>query len=483
MVRSVEPVPWPAAARSRENPARWPSATLRWVAPDWEDAVPGRGLGAALLELLRDGNTPPFDPVCLAYAGHQFGQFVPTLGDGRAHALGVLATPAGRVELQLKGSGRTLYSRGGDGKATLGSVLREVLVSASLHHLGIPTSRGVAVLATGERIARERSRPGAVLARVATSHLRVGSFQYFACRGDTAGVQQLADLAIERHDPDLVGRPDRVPQFFARVVARQARLVALWQSVGFVHGVMNTDNMTVSGETLDFGPCAFLDTYRENQVFSAIDRQGRYAYGEQPRIAVWNLARLGECLLPLCGPDPDAALAVANAALADFGPRYATAWRRAFGAKLGLPGEGSQDEALCRELLGHVERGGVDFTVGFRALADLLEGEPATVKAWAALAADRGFAGWLSRWRARVLDGGADSASVTATLCAVNPLYLARNHLVEAAIDAAEERDDLAPFHRLLAAVSAPYAERTDAADLSRAPRPEERVPFTTCNT
>ncbi|MDB5317046.1 MAG: hypothetical protein JWO26_2246 [Rhodospirillales bacterium] len=394
------------------------------------------------------------EPLAMAYSGHQFGHFSPQLGDGRAILLGEVA---GR-DVQLKGSGPTPFSRRGDGRAALGPVLREYIVSEAMWALGVPTTRALAAVTTGEWVMRETALPGAVFTRVAASHLRVGTFQYFAARGDLEGLRILTDYAIARHDP---GASDR--EFFEGVVRRQARLVAQWLSLGFIHGVMNTDNSSISGETIDYGPCAFLDAYDPVAVFSAIDQQGRYAFGQQPRIAQWNLARLAEAMLPLFDADEEKAVAYAEEALGGFAATFQDAWLGAMGRKLGLTAATPDDAALVQDLLRLMAETGADFTQTFRQLGD--DVVPA------------GFEAWAERWRQRREAEPGWQALIRAT----NPAVIPRNHLVEAAIVAAVERDDFTVFEALLAATARPFDD-ADAA-FTTPPLPEQRVMQTFCGT
>ena len=439
------------------------------------------------------GNRVPdgAQPVAQAYAGHQFGGFSPQLGDGRALLLGEIIDRAGRRrDIAFKGSGRTPFSRGGDGKAAVGPVLREVLISEAMHALGIPTTRTLAAVATGETVHRERPLPGAILTRVAASHIRVGTFQFFAARRDTGRLRTLADHAIARHDPALAGREDRHLAFFDAVAQRQARLVAQWVSVGFIHGVMNTDNMTVSGETIDYGPCAFLEAYDPGTVFSSIDAQGRYAFGQQPGIAQWNLARLAEALLPLIDADEERAVTAATAVLERFPERFAQHWLALHRAKLGLRAVDADaasgdaaDRALANDLLRLMHGQRVDFTLGFRRLSAVLRGAP---QEWRALwGEDQAEAGdWLARWQARVATQGEAAHETADRMDATNPLYIPRNHLVENALDAAVESGDLRPFERLLAIVGAPYTERDADALAARPGTPEQTRGYRTfCGT
>lgn len=391
-------------------------------------------------------------PMALAYAGHQFGGFSPQLGDGRAHLIGEHIAPGGqRWDLQLKGSGRTPFSRGGDGKAALGPMLREYLISEAVAALGVPTTRSLAVALTGEDVRREAGRlPGAVVTRVAASHLRVGSLQFWAARGDHDTLARVVDYAIARHDADLVGQDGRVLAFFDRVTARQARLVAAWMGLGFVHGVLNTDNVALSGETIDYGPCAFMEAYAPGTVFSSIDHQGRYAYANQPHILAWNLAKLAESLLPLMG-DADAAIAVLNDRLSAVADLYHAEWLAVMRAKLALDGAQDGDAALATGFLAAMEGQGVDWTLAFRRLAEAETGDTTPLRALFADSAKLDL--WLPLWRARLRSDAA------AHLRAVNPLVIPRNHLVEAALQAAEQ-GDLAPFTALLAQVTDPYTDR-----------------------
>jgi uncharacterized protein YdiU (UPF0061 family) len=391
-------------------------------------------------------------PVAMAYAGHQFGGFNPRLGDGRALLLGELTDPAGRVrDLHLKGSGRTPFARGGDGLAAVGPMLREYVVSEAMAALGIPTTRSLAVVATGRTVRRETPLPGAVLARVASSHLRVGSFQYASASGDAALLRRLADVAIARHHPAAADAEQPYLALYEAVVTAQAQLVARWMLIGFVHGVLNTDNVTISGETIDYGPCAFLDAYDPATVYSSIDTGGRYAYGNQPVVTEWNLARLAEALLPLLAEDQEAAVALAVPALERFRPQYVAAFTSGWAAKLGLPA-GLDDDVvtpLVQRLLGLLHADHVDLTSFCRALAGAARGDVTPARdLFLDLA---GFDEWLATWRA--LDPDADAMD------RVNPVYVPRNHLVEEALTAATD-GDLAPLHDLLAAVTDPFTPR-----------------------
>lgn len=425
------------------------------------------------------------EPLAQAYAGHQFGVFVPALGDGRAILLGeVLGTDGVRRDLQLKGSGRTPFSRMGDGRAPLGPVLREFLVSEAMAALGIPTTRSLAAVATGEAVYRDRALPGGVLTRVASSHLRVGTFQYFAARNDPEAVRLLADYAIARHDPDLAATPapHRYRAFLERVALRQADLVAAWLMVGFVHGVMNTDNCAISGETIDFGPCAFLDAYDPSAVFSSIDHGGRYAYANQPRIAAWNLARLADCLLPLLAEAQEEAIAIAQATLAAFGERFRTAYRAGIVRKIGLDRPREGDAELAADLLARMAENGADFTLTFRRLAEAARDRAADGGIRPLFADPSAFDAWAERWRTRLAEEG-PAEQVAARMKRANPAVIPRNHLVEEAIAAAVERGDLRPFARLHAALADPYADRAPDDRYTLPPAPHERVTVTFCGT
>jgi uncharacterized protein YdiU (UPF0061 family) len=405
--------------------------------------------GVALLV----GTAPPDGarPIAQAYAGHQFGGYVPRLGDGRALLLGELVDRRGRRrDLHLKGSGRTPFARGGDGKAAVGPMLREYVMGEAMHALGIPTSRALAVVATGDQVVRETLLPGAVLARVAASHLRVGTFQYAAATGDPALVRELADYAIARHHPDVTEADHPYLEFYRRVVDAQASLVARWMLVGFIHGVMNTDNTTISGETIDYGPCAFMDSFDPATVFSSIDHGGRYAYANQPGIAQWNLARLGETLLPLIDEDTTAAVESATEVVRSFVERYEGYWASGMAAKLGLV---APDEPLVRDLLALLHAQRVDFTQFFRALSSHLRGSQAARSLFAESGA---FDGWVERWEALLPP---DRNAVAAAMDRVNPVYIPRNHVVEEAL-AAGTAGDMAPFHRLVEVLTSPFVER-----------------------
>ncbi len=440
--------------------------------PDGLDLLTGNALAA--------GTTP----IAMAYAGHQFGGYSPRLGDGRALLLGELHDRAGRRrDLHLKGSGRTPFARGGDGKAAVGPMLREYVIGEAMHALGIPTTRALAVIATGERIVRETLLPGAVLVRVAASHLRVGTFEYAAATGDRALLERLTAYAIERHDPEAAAAERPALALYEGVLARQAALVARWMHVGFVHGVMNTDNTTISGETIDYGPCAFMDRHDPKTVFSSIDHGGRYAYGNQPGILQWNLARLAEALLPLIDPDEERAIALATPGLQAFAERYHAAWREALDAKLGLAPAARVTPAA------DTLRGGlsplltaqrVDHTLFFRRLSEAARGDEAPVRAL--FAEPAAFEAWSPAWRALLPAEPAARRAAADAMDRVNPLYVPRNHKVEEALAAAQQ-DDLAPLHRLLEAITRPFDERSGLEAWAE-PAPAEAPPYRTfCGT
>ncbi len=410
---------------------------------------------------------PGSEPLAQVYAGHQFGGWVPRLGDGRAILLGEVTGDFGRRDIQLKGSGITPYSRNGDGRAWLGPVMREYIVSEAMHALGIPTTRALGAALTGEGVQRERRYPGAVLMRVAASHIRVGTFQYFAARGDTAGLRLLLDHCIARHYPNA----DGPMEFLAEVVAAQARLIAQWMSIGFIHGVMNTDNMAVSGETIDYGPCAFMDAYHPGTVFSSIDQQGRYAFQQQPNMAVWNLAQLATALLPLMDGDPEDAASEATQVLESFADHFSPEWMRLFRAKIGLVAQEDGDEALIIGLMSRMAGSQADFTATFTALT---QGD-----ASAHITDDGAWDSWAPDWTARLAREPDDPE---ATMTKANPVLIPRNHRVEEAIQAGIEGNH-APFHRLVDALTRPFDPRPEDLDLAKPPKPDERVLRTFCGT
>ncbi len=449
-------LPTPVAQPGRVALNR-PLAARLGLDADWLDSDEG-------LAMLAGNAAPPgAEPIAQAYAGHQFGGLSPQLGDGRAVLLGEVVAPDGaRFDIQLKGSGPTPFSRRGDGRAWLGPVLREYAVSEFMAAAGVPTTRALAAVTTGEAVWRETALPGAVLTRVASSHIRVGTFEFFAIRGDIDRLRALTDHVIARHYPDA----DGALGMLRGVIARQAETVAHWMALGFIHGVMNTDNMAVSGETIDYGPCAFMDAYHPDTVFSSIDRSGRYAWAEQPQVAVWNLAQLASCLIPLMGEDTDRAVTAATEAVHGFPALYQAAWMRRFGAKLGLADPHPDDRALVERLLTLMANAGADFTRTFRGLV--------TGEAAAEFGNPAPFLDWQRDWQARGPD--------LAVAAAANPVRIPRNHRIQAAIDAGVT-GDFAPFHRLVAAVTAPFDDRAEWRDLSAPPAGSEAVRVTYCGT
>ncbi|MEM6486904.1 MAG: YdiU family protein [Pseudomonadota bacterium] len=424
------------------------------------------------------------EPIAMAYAGHQFGNWVPQLGDGRAILLGEVIDRAGcRRDIQLKGAGRTPFSRMGDGKAPLGPVLREFIVSEAMAALGIPPTRSLAAVATGDRVYRETVHAGAVLTRVAASHVRIGTFQYFYARRDVEALQALTTHVLARHYPDLSSSEAPALALLERVMARQADLVARWMGVGFIHGVMNTDNMTVSGETIDYGPCAFMDAHRARQVFSSIDVGGRYAYGNQPQVAHWNLAQLAQALLPLLPGSGEAAVETAQATIDRYPDLYRDAWLGVMRRKLGLSAPAEGDGELFQDLLQVMEDNAADFTLTFRRLAHEADPDAAEMPRVGALFDDpAALDTWLARWRRRVADDPMAPSERSAAMRAANPLFIARNHRVEEALDAAED-GDLGPFERLCKVLAHPFDDQPQDAALAQPPRAEEAVSRTFCGT
>jgi uncharacterized protein YdiU (UPF0061 family) len=432
------------------------------------------------------GNLMPddADPIAMAYAGHQFGNFVPQLGDGRAILLGERVGRDGvRRDIQLKGSGRTPFSRNGDGRAALGPMLREYLISEAMHALGVPTTRSLAVVTTGEQVVREDLLPGAVLTRVAASHIRVGTFEYFAARNDRESVGLLLDYVITRHYPEARGAAVPALAVLEAVAQRQAALIADWMSVGFIHGVMNTDNMAISGETIDYGPCAFVDYYNVNTVFSSIDHAGRYAYGNQPAIAQWNLARFAETLLPLIDADLEKAIERATAVVGGFMPvfdaRLLTRMRR----KIGLAGEQEGDVELVRTLLATMQSAGADFTLTFRRLARCADEPADEASLLELLSPSSGIADWLRRWRERLASEPQNAVERAANMRRANPAFIPRNHRVEAALEAASTHGDFGPFHQLINILAHPYDDLPGCGEFEQPPAPGERVHRTYCGT
>jgi serine/tyrosine/threonine adenylyltransferase len=440
----------------------------------------------ATAALLFAGNRIPegADPIAMAYAGHQFGNFVPQLGDGRAILLGEVIDRSGqRRDIQFKGSGRTPFSRSGDGRAALGPVLREYILGEAMHALGIPTTRALAAVTTGEPVYRETILPGAILTRVAASHIRVGTFQLFASRGDVEGVRHLADHVIARHYPDAGDADSPYLALIEAVVERQAALIAAWMHVGFIHGVMNTDNMAISGETIDYGPCAFMDAYDPATVFSSIDRGGRYAFGNQPGIAQWNLARFAETLLPLIDGASDAAIEQATDIIRGFFGRYEHHWTEGMQRKLGLSTSEPGDTELIHGLLDAMKASGADFTLTFRRLCDAASDQKADTGVRDLFVDRQAYDAWAAQWRSR-LDRDPHSPSERAErMRGVNPAVIPRNHRVEHALNAAVEQGDFGPFEAILRVLERPYEDRPELMGYAEPPQDDERVLNTFCGT
>ena len=423
------------------------------------------------------------EPIATAYAGHQFGNFVPQLGDGRAILLGeVVGTDGKRRDIQLKGAGRTPFSRGGDGRAAIGPVLREYILSEAMAALGVPTTRALAMVTTGEHIFRETALPGAVLTRVASSHIRVGTFQFFAGRGETDNVRTLADYVIARHYPQAATAENPYRALLEAVVGRTAALVAQWLLIGFIHGVMNTDNTSIAGETIDYGPCAFMDQFHPGTVYSSIDRAGRYAYGNQPQMAYWNLARLAETLVPLLAADTQAAIAEAHAALDIFPGAFEAAYHAGQRRKLGLAEAHDGDPALFRDLLNAMAENRADHTNIFRHLSHAAAGEDDGAVA-AGFADPAAFTAWAAQWRARLAREGGPSPARSAAMLAANPAFIPRNHRVQAVIAAAEQFDDFTKLDELMGVLAQPYSDQPAFARFANPPAADEVVHRTFCGT
>lgn len=446
------------------------------IAPDWLASE------QALAVLAGNEVIAGSDPIASVYAGHQFGSWNPQLGDGRALLLGEIVAPDGaRFDIQLKGSGRTPYSRGGDGKAPLGPVLREYLISEAMDALGVPTTRSLAAVLTGETVYRDSALPGAILTRVASSHIRIGTLQFFAARNDIETLSAVVDYSIARHYPAAAASEIPALALLQAVVAAQAALVAQWQLLGFIHGVMNTDNMLLCGETIDYGPCAFMDGYDPATVFSSIDHGGRYAYGNQPGIAHWNLAMLAQALLPLFDKDPDTAVALAQPVVDGFGSAFVSAWRRGIGRKLGIGDLVEADDELVQELLALMESETSDFTLCFRRLAEIAGDQPPPVSVQPYFDFNPKWDAWLARWRKR-LDENTPAAERQADMLQTNPAIIPRNHRVEAALTAAID-EDMAPLHKLQAVLSRPFAPHPEDLEWAAPPGPEQGIHRTFCGT
>lgn len=469
---------------SRVTPARVPNPELI----KWNRDL-ARQLGAQT-ESLSDRELAEFftgqkllpgsEPIALVYAGHQFGQFVHQLGDGRALLMGEVVDPSGRRhDLQLKGSGRTPYSRGGDGKAPLGPVLREYLVSEALHHLGLPATRSLAAATTGERVFRDGALPGAILTRVASSHIRVGTFEYFAARRDLPSLKRLAEYSIQRHYPEIQNEPEAHLLFFREVGRAQVELVTSWMALGFIHGVMNTDNTSISGETIDFGPCAFMDEFRSDRVFSSIDQMGRYSYSNQPQIILWNLSRLGDCLVLLAGHEPRTTVERLNRELDALRTLSEERLASKMLKKLGILKDiQPQDRELVREWLHHLETQRLDYTLSFRKLADLLE-DGADSDSFEKTTT---FQNFYEKWHKRVRNQGLDTKTIMEEMNRVNPVFIPRNHKIEQVIEAGL-KGDFSLFHEMNEVLKKPYEEQEDFSSYKWAPTPEQVVRATFCGT
>lgn len=471
--QQAQPVAAPHLIKLNKTLATHLGLDAQWLAsPD----------GVAMLA----GNAFPAQaaPLAQAYAGHQFGNWVPQLGDGRALLIGeVVNADNERFDIQLKGSGRTPFSRGGDGRAALGPVLREYILCEAMHALGVPTTRALAAVETGEKVMRDGMEPGGIFTRVAASHIRVGTFQYLYAREDHDGIRALVDHVIARHFPQLMDSDNRAAALLGAVVERQAGLIAQWLLIGFIHGVMNTDNMTISGETIDYGPCAFLDDYDPGKVFSSIDRGGRYAYGNQPNIGQWNLSNFAHTLMPVMADDEEAAIAMAREKMASYATIFEARYREGLCAKIGLPNAQAPDFALAQDLLRTMALGRADFTRTFRHLSNLGIEPDDDYVAFAAEFDDQHAVGvWLGAWRGRLMETGSNDDERKAACKAVNPSIIARNHQVEAAISAAYE-GNYGLFHALTQALETPYGERDSDDPLTLAPKPGEEVVATFCGT
>lgn len=446
-------------------------------------------LAEADIASIFSGNIVPAGaiPAAMAYSGHQFSHFNSQLGDGRALLLGEVVTPEQIFDIHLKGSGQTLYSRNGDGRAALGPVLREYLLSEAMHRLGVPTTRALAAVTTGEQVAREQLLPGGVITRVARSFVRVGTFQYFASRSDTDAVHTLADFVIQRCYRQVSAAEKPYEELFGEIIRRQAQLIAKWMQLGFVHGVMNTDNMAVSGETIDYGPCAFIDDYSHDKVFSSIDRGGRYAYNQQPGIGLWNLTRLAECLLPLFAEDRHRAIEIAESCLEKYQPEFQHTWLAGMRDKCGLSALGGQadsDRQLIEALLNIMHESHADFTLTFTNLCQLADIAGKADAALLALFTDRqAINAWLVQWRTRLRQDPLGQQQRQQIMRSVNPLYIPRNHQIEAAIRAAEDDNDFSLFQALHRVLDEPYTERPEHHEFQLPPRPEQVVEHTFCGT
>ncbi|MEP1471083.1 MAG: protein adenylyltransferase SelO [Halieaceae bacterium] len=465
---------------SRPGPIRVNTqlAELLGIDPEWLASEEGTAVIA--------GNRVPTgaDPIATVYAGHQFGSYNPQLGDGRAILLGeVVGSDGKRYDLQLKGSGPTPYSRGGDGRAPLGPVIREYVVSEAMYALGVPTTRALAAATTGDTVTRQQFEPGAVLARVAASHIRIGTFQFFAAKGDTEALHLLVDHVLERHYPEMLTADNRPLALLQAAISSQAALIARWQLLGFIHGVMNTDNMLLSGETVDYGPCAFLDAFNPETVFSSIDQGGRYAYRNQPGMAHWNLTCLAQTLLPLIDSDTDSAVAQAQEAIDSFPVLFMDAHTDGLAAKLGLENVTEADTALIEDLFKLMAENKADFTLTFRRLTDLANPESGRATVAELYPLPEALLPWCERWQQRLAEGDEGAAERRAGMYQANPIYIPRNHLVEEAIRAAVDEGDLTPFNTLVDRLAQPFDYEPDDSRYALPPGAGEEVRETFCGT
>lgn len=474
----------PEAFYARVAPARVPKPELiRWNGDLAEQlgAHAERFADRELAEIFTGQRLlPGSDPIAMAYAGHQFGNFVPRLGDGRALLLGEVLDPSGRRhDIQLKGSGKTPFSRRGDGKAPLGPVLREYIVSEALHHLGMPTTRSLAAVKTGETVYRERALPGAILTRVAKSHIRVGTFEFFAAQQDLDNLRLLTDYSIHRHYPEIQNDSEAYLHFFRKVGEAQVDLVAGWMALGFIHGVMNTDNMSIAGESIDFGPCAFMDRFRFHQVFSSIDQFGRYSYSNQSQIALWNLSRLGSCLLLLIKEKSKEATKELNQELEAFSTLFERRHTAKMLEKLGVfDGEQPQDRDLVQKWLRYLEAEELDYTLSFRELANLVDED----SDFDSFERTEAFQDFYQLWQERTREQGLESRTIQARMNRVNPVFIPRNHKIEEVIEAGLQ-DDFSLFHEMNEVLQNPYEEQPELSSYQSAPRPDEVVQATFCGT
>jgi uncharacterized protein YdiU (UPF0061 family) len=424
------------------------------------------------------------EPIALAYAGHQFGHFVPQLGDGRAVLLGeIIGEENKHWDIQLKGSGPTAFSRNGDGRAALGPIMREYILSEAIHRLGIRTNRSLAMVTTGESVFRETKLPGAILTRFSSSHVRVGTFEYFRAQNDIEALKLLADYVIDRLYPHAKNTSNPYLSLFKSISDAQASLVSSWMNIGFIHGVMNTDNMAISGETIDYGPCAFMDTYDHNTVYSSIDRSGRYSYGNQGNIAHWNLTRLAECLLSLLDTDENKSLALAKGILDDFPKTFHTYWLNGMRAKLGFTESKTKDQEIIEQLLGLMQKHEADYTLTFRYLSYAVNDKHNYDKLQVMFSSDKVFTDWLGQWHKRLAQQNTELTQVEQTMLNSNPAFIPRNHQVEAAINLAIEKNDFSEMTTLMAILSHPYIDQPDYIDYMQPPKPDERIYQTFCGT